>query len=94
MKVFLSSVLPFVLMIGCFVVPIYVVLWVRKWQRRNRRSALSAKLLRGPGETLRRELDNVGTDLSAYLAVLMALPIFVFAVHVSQSLPWGRNSIS
>jgi len=85
MKVFLSSVLPFVLMIGCFVVPVYVVLWVRKWQRRNRRSALSAKLLRGPGETLRRELDNVGTDLSAYLAVLMALPIFVFAVHVSQS---------
>lgn len=85
MKMLLLSALPLVLMLGCFVVPIYVLIWVRKWQRRNRRSPLSAKLLRGPGETLRRELDNMGTDLSGYLAVLMALPILVFAIHVSQS---------
>jgi hypothetical protein len=85
MNVFLSSALPLVLMLGCFVVPIHVLIWLRKWQRRKRRSPLTAKLLRGPGEMLRRELDDIETNCSAYLALLMTLPFMVFTIHVSQS---------
>lgn len=85
MKMLLLPALPLVLMLGCFIVPIYVLIWVRKWQRRNRRSPLAAKLLRGPGETLRRELETVEGDFTGYLAVMIALPILVFSTHISQS---------
>lgn len=85
MKMLLLSALPLVLMLACFVVPIYVLIWVWKLQRRKRRSPLTAKLLRGPGQTLRVELDEVQTDLMAYLAVLMIFPLAVFGIHLSQS---------
>ncbi|MCW5603655.1 MAG: NERD domain-containing protein [Burkholderiales bacterium] len=81
----LAAAVPLLLTLGCFVAPMYLLLQTRKWQRRNRRSPLSAKLLRGPGETLRHELEDVTWDFCAYLAVLMVFPLLVFAVHVSQS---------
>lgn len=85
MKALFSAALPLVLMLACFVVPIYVLSWLRKLQRRNRRSPLTAKLLRGPGETLRHELEDVQGDFGAYLTVLWAFPVMTYAIHVSQS---------
>lgn len=85
MTLLLSAALPLLLLLGCFVVPIYVLLWLRKLQRRRRRSPLTAKLLRGPGQTLRAELDEVQTDLMSYIAVLMMFPFMLFSVYLSQS---------
>jgi hypothetical protein len=82
---FFSAALPLVLVLVCFVVPMYALLWVRKLQRRKRRSPLTSKLLRGPGETLRGELEDIQWDFSAYLAVLMMFPVLMYAAHISQS---------
>lgn len=80
-----SAALPLLVMLVFFVLPIYLLLWVRKWRCWKRRSPLSAKLLRGPGETLRRELDEILWDFTGYLAALWAAPMIIFAAHVSQS---------
>lgn len=85
MTTLLSPALPLALVIVFFAIPIYALMSVRKWQRRNCRSPLTSKLLRGPGQTLRQELEDVTWDFTAYLSVLLAFPILMFAIHVSQS---------
>jgi hypothetical protein len=85
MKAFFSAALPLVFIVVFFVVPLYGLMLLRKWQRRNRRSPLAAKLLRGPGETLRQELEDIQWDFTAYLAVLMMFPMMMYAIHLSQS---------
>ncbi len=85
MSQFLWAAVPLVLMLICFVVPIQVLIWLRGLERRNRRSPLTAKLLRGPGETIRRELADIQLDLNAYVGTLFAFPFFVLSVHLSQS---------
>jgi len=81
----LWATLPLILMLVCFIVPIQCLVWARKLQRRNKRSPLTAKLLRGPGEQLRQELMELHWDLSGYFALLFAFPLLVLAIHLSQS---------
>jgi hypothetical protein len=69
----------------CFIVPIHFLVWARRLQRRNKRSPLTLKLLRGPGEKLRQELIELHWDLSAYFALLFAFPLLTLSIHLSQS---------
>lgn len=86
----ISAVVPLALFVVAFVAPIEVVIWLRTWERRGRRSPLGAKLLRGPGTTLRQEIDDASDDIGAYAATLMAFPLLVFATHLSQSYIGGQ----
>lgn len=81
----LSAALPLLAVLVFFILPIYLLLWSKKLRTRKRRSPLTEKLLRGPGETLRRELDEILWDFSAYLAALLAAPFLIFAIFLSQS---------
>lgn len=81
----LSAAVPLLVVMVFFVLPIYLLLWAKKFRTRKRRSPLTEKLLRGPGETLRRELEDVLWDFSAYLAMLWAIPLLVLAIFLSQS---------
>lgn len=85
-----SAVVPLALFVVAFVAPIEVVIWLRTWERRGRRSPLTAKLLRGPGTTLREEIDDASGDIGAYAATLMAFPLLVLATHLSQSYIGGQ----
>jgi hypothetical protein len=84
-----SAALPLVLIVLFFILPLYLLLWLRKLQRRNRRSPLTAKLLRGPGETLCQQLAEVQWDFSGYLAGLLTFPFLMLSVHLSQSVFGG-----
>ena len=85
-----SAVVPVLLLVVCCVAPVAFVLWLRTRARRGRRSPLTAKLLRGPGTTLREEIDDATGNIGAYLAVLAALPLLILAMHLSQSYIGGR----
>jgi hypothetical protein len=84
MRQIISSVLPMLLLVIFFIVPVYVLIWTRRFRHGKRRSPLTAKLLRGPGETLRRELDDLMLDFSAYLGVLLMMPFLIYSIHLSQ----------
>lgn len=85
MNQFYAAVLPLVLVIVCLVIPILVLEKVRKWQRAKRRSPLTTKLLRGPGEGLRKEMEDVQLEIGAYVAMLLAAPLLIFSIYLSQS---------
>lgn len=85
MSQLIAAVLPLALMVVFFIVPVYVISWLRTRYRKDRRSPLTAKLLRGPGQTLQKEISKVEDDFSAYLAILLMFPFLTLSVHLSQS---------
>lgn len=64
---------------------------VRKRIEAKHRSPLSQMLLRGPGETLRNELDNSRTLLLTYMILLSSLPLLIFSTHISISYFGGEK---
>lgn len=84
------GVVPTVLLFVAFLVPLQLVLWLRSWQGRGRRSPLAMKLLRGPGTALREELEDASGDVSAYIGVLLFFPPLVLSAHPSQSYFGGQ----
>jgi hypothetical protein len=91
MKQIVALFVPLALIFGSFVVPISIIYLLRKRYRRDRRSPLTAKLLRGAGQSVRHELDHVTDRLSDYLAFLLVAPFAVFSLHVSQSYFGGAS---
>lgn len=79
------ALVPVGLVALCFWLVIEVLLRLRAWRRRGRRSPLTSKLLRGPGNTLRNEIDDASGDIAAYLSTLLSFPLSVLGIHLSQS---------
>jgi Nuclease-related domain len=79
------SLIPLALFLVPFLTIIALVWALRKREERKRRSPLTAKLLRSPGESLHKEIDDTMWDFATYLSMLLALPILIFAVHLSQA---------
>lgn len=68
---------------------------VRKRRARaRRRSPVAIDLLRGPGHTLREQLDDVGTDVLSDVFVLMLVPLLALAVFLAQSHLRGLEKMS
>lgn len=61
-----------------------IFLW-RKRLESKRRSPLNQMLLRGPGESLRNELNDTFGDMLLYMALFPMMPLLIYALHVSQS---------
>lgn len=77
--------LPLALMIVCFAVPIQIIRLLRRRYRKDRRSPLTGRLLRGAGQTLRNELDDVADRISDYAGFLILGPFALYSIHLSQS---------
>lgn len=83
--------------LGVAIVPIFAAvacLWIRHWYRKRKpfRSPLTRALLRSPGETLRRQIDGLTWDLSTWLALLMVMPLLLYATYLSQAYLGGVNA--
>jgi len=83
MNLFLFT--PHMVFIGTVAVVIGVF-WFLRFTRRGRRTPLTRQLLRMPGETLRRKIDDLGDDLSSYLFVTIAFPLLFYSVYLASSL--------
>jgi len=84
----------FLLVIIIAAAPIFITVsciqvwhWYRK--RKPRRSPLTRALLRSPGESLRRQVDDLTWDISMWLALLMVLPLMFYAAYLSQASLFG-----
>ena len=51
---------------------------------KKRRSPFTAKFLRAPGQSLIEKLDDINDDLVAYMAMLIAMPILLYAFYISD----------
>ncbi|TVO58603.1 nuclease-related domain-containing protein [Denitromonas halophila] len=62
-----------------------VLIWRKQKARASRRSPLTTKLLRGPGQTLRDHIEESRVDLMADLAMMMTMPLMLVGLHLAQS---------
>lgn len=69
---------PMVLLLG--------IAFFKKWRRdrQRRRAPITDKLLRGPGESLRKKLEDLEEDLSSYLAMMFTLPLIKGAARLDE----------
>jgi hypothetical protein len=76
------------MIVVCFAGPaaaIFVLARRKAQARQRRRSPIGIALLRGPGHSLREQLDRTQTDLTGDLVLLMFLPLLVLATFLAQS---------
>jgi hypothetical protein len=74
--------MPIAVIIG-IVVLIYALTYFYRLGKKGRRSPLTRHLLRSPGESLRRVIEEVSFNIDYYLAVTFFLPV-IWAVYLSQ----------
>lgn len=54
----------------------------RRYHERDRRNPLTKGLLRGPGHTLREQVEEIRLDVMTYLAICSSMPLFAVVVYV------------
>ena len=72
---------------ACFLGPalaLFFMLRRKRKARAQRRSPIGKDLLRGPGHSLREQLDTADADLGLDLALLMVVPLMVLTVFLAQ----------
>ena len=73
---------------ACFAGPaaaLFVLIRRKAKARQDRRSPIGITLLRGPGHSLREQLDEAHNDLTWDLALLMVVPLLALATFLAQS---------
>jgi len=73
------------LALGPFVITVYGVGFYKKRTQSKRRNPINNSLLRSPGETLRQKIEDVNLDISAYLSLVMLLPLMLYTLYISFS---------
>lgn len=72
---------------ACFVGPALALIFMIRRKRKARalrRSPIGKDLLRGPGHSLREQLDTANADLSFDIALLMVVPLMVLSTFLAQ----------
>lgn len=67
-----------------------LAIWKRN-RRRTRRSPLVSQLLRSPGESLRKDIEEINFDLAALIVYTPLIVVVVFASHISASYLGGQH---
>ncbi len=75
-------------LVACFAGPaaaLFVLIRRKAKARQSRRSPIGIALLRGPGHSLREQLDEAHNDLTWELVLLMVVPLLALALFLAQS---------
>lgn len=62
-----------------------LLLWRKRTRRSRKRSPLTAELLRGPGYSLRLQIDSLRDKVDEIVILLVAFPLVIYSVHLTQS---------
>ncbi|QEG40824.1 nuclease-related domain-containing protein [Roseimaritima ulvae] len=81
--VFLGPVL--VCLLGMLPLLVCVAYWRRLQSQKTRQNPLTRKLLRSPGHSLRKKIDDLDIEVDAILSAWILLPPLLCLVHVSDS---------
>ena len=69
-----------------------VLHFYRKINRlKKRRSPFSQDLLRSPGESLIRKLNNINIEINVYLVSLISIPLLIYSIALSFSYYRGKS---
>jgi hypothetical protein len=82
----IGGVVPTALMLGGIGLAggvIYLWLYLMEWS--GKRPPFTKAFLRTPGESLRRQVDDMTLDLMAYMMMAAALPVLIFSVLAGQA---------
>ena len=75
-----------ILLALCFILPGLIVGWLRflQWKRRWRGQSppFSDRLLRSPGEGLRREIQDLNDEITAFMTSASIIPLLLTCVYV------------
>lgn len=82
----LSSLIPTLIVLGAMLIPAGFILVVRFREEQRRRSPLSQNLLRSPGESLRKELNERLWDFVAYLMFLPLVPLLFYTLMLQRAI--------
>ena len=72
---------------ACFVGPALAIgflVYRKRRVRARRRSPIGIDLLRGPGHSIREQLDDAGNDVSTDVFLLMVIPLLLLATVLAQ----------
>ncbi len=78
MDTFLVQLLPAVIFILSLSVPLGIALWIRH-QRKHRRNPLTAQMLRAPGESISKRIDQLSEDVDLYLTFSSIVPLLCYS---------------
>jgi hypothetical protein len=88
LAVYFPSILFFVILL----VTATVLHFYRKINRlKKRRSPFTQNLLRSPGESLIRKLDNINIEINVYLISLVSLPLLIYSAILSITYYKGKS---
>lgn len=87
----LSSLIPSLIVLVALFIPAGFILAVRFREQQRKRSPLSQNLLRSPGESLRKELNDCVWDFVMYLMFLPLVPLVLYALTLQRAL--DTNSV-
>lgn len=82
----LAALVPaLILVLGGVVVVALAYWWQRNHRLHSRQSPLTRDLLRPPGHSLRGKIASIDFDIALYAFALLAVPLVMYTMHVSQS---------
>ena len=68
----------------------YSVIYSLRISQKGRRSPLTRQLLRPPGESLRRQIEDRSLDGIFYFMMLMLIPLLTYSVYTSQKIAGAK----
>jgi hypothetical protein len=71
--------------VGLLPILAIVLFWRAKEREYSRKSPLTRNMLRPPGHSLRKKIDDLSAEIDFYFLSIITIPLFVFAAHISQS---------
>ena len=83
LAVLVGTVLVFVL--GMLPLVVCVAYWRRLQSQKTRQNPLTRTLLRSPGHSLRRKIDDLDIEVDSILTAWMLLPALICLAHLSDS---------
>lgn len=79
------SFIPLVLFLFSIGIAITAITLLKAYHsHKKRRNPFTSKFLRAPGHSLIEKLDTINDDLVAYMAMLFIIPIFFYALYISN----------
>ncbi|MDW7644416.1 MAG: nuclease-related domain-containing protein [Desulfuromonadales bacterium] len=88
MKALIVTLLPIFVLYGVIYLFAWGALHFYQTSKNGRRSPLSHKLLRAPGQTLAGQVEDITVELNGDLAMLFLLPFSIFSLYLVQ-VHWG-----
>lgn len=84
MNQLIITLIPALLLLGSMCIVVFPSLWLSRLKTRGKRTPLTRDLLRSPGESLRKQIEEISIDIDACLFVSVFIPLTFYACFLTQ----------